>query len=103
MPGHLKLTGLRGPCLAGSFDTPGRRKIMSVIIKKASASLHWLFVCRECLSRLVGIIAEALAQPAFDFGHGHAFAFGIILDLIAVDLADPEVAGFGVTEVPATD
>lgn len=43
-----------------------------------------------------GIIVKHRRQPALGFRGGPALAAGVILDLIALDLADAEVVAFGV-------
>ena len=50
-----------------------------------------------------GIVVEVGAEPAFDFGDGHALALVVVGDLVAVDLAEGEVARLGVGEVEAAD
>ena len=52
-------------------------------------------------SLFVRVVVQVWAEPALDLGHGHAFALVIVGDLVAVDLAEREVARFGVGEVEA--
>ena len=52
---------------------------------------------------LIWVIPQIRPKPAFDFGDGHGFALGVILDLIARDAIDREVAGLRVGEVEAGD
>src|SRR6185295_5390772 len=47
------------------------------------------------------VVTQVRRKPALHLLHGHALAPGIVLDLVAVDLADVEVARFGVGEIPA--
>src|SRR5262245_30827806 len=49
------------------------------------------------------LVAEVGPQPALDLGLGHPLAAGVVLDLVAADLADREVARLGVAEVEAGD
>src|SRR3954468_13735077 len=44
-------------------------------------------------------IIQHRRQPAFGLGHAHALARGVVLDLVALDLADAEIEAFGVREV----
>src|SRR6185312_6827585 len=62
-------------------------------------------VVRNCgvavYRRLRGVVVQVLAEPALDLGHAHPLAFVVVGDLIAVDLAEDEVARFRVGEVEA--
>src|SRR6185295_8286549 len=42
------------------------------------------------------LVTQIRRKPAFHLFHGHALALGIVLDLVAIDLAEVEVARFGV-------
>src|SRR5258707_12401574 len=44
-------------------------------------------------------IIQHRRQPALGFGDAHALARGIILDLVALDLADAEIEAFRVAEI----
>src|ERR1700730_9228918 len=57
---------------------------------------HRLFH-RAILHGLVlrGDIVQDRRQPALDFCNAHAFPRGVILDLVALDLADAEIEAFG--------
>src|SRR5574340_1269406 len=50
-----------------------------------------------------GRVTEIRRQPALGGFKVHAFALGVILNLVAVDLADGEVAGFGMREIKPAD
>ena len=47
------------------------------------------------------VVIEIWRQPPLGVGEAHALALGPVLDLIAVDFADGEVLGFGVSEIQA--
>jgi hypothetical protein len=47
------------------------------------------------------VVVQVRAEPALDLGYGHAFALGVVGDLVAVDLAEREIARLGVGEVEA--
>ena len=68
--------------------------------------------CAEILvSKLVGkllasedglvhrVVVQVRPEPALDLGDAHALALGVVGDLVAVDLAEAEVARLGVGEV----
>src|ERR1700677_3760982 len=48
------------------------------------------------------IVVQVRTEPALDFGHDHALALGIVGHLIAVDLAQAEVARLRGRKVEAT-
>src|SRR6185295_2159686 len=57
-------------------------------------------------SRTVGTLALVVqvgGEPALHRGDVHTLAPGVFLDLVALDLADAEVLGLRVPEVPAAD
>ena len=54
----------------------------------------WVFLC---------VVSQIRRQPIFRVLQVQAFALGIVLHLISVDLADGKVGGFGVGEVEAAD
>jgi hypothetical protein len=37
------------------------------------------------------IVVQVLPEPSLDFSHAHPFAFAVVGDLIAVDLAEAEI------------
>jgi hypothetical protein len=45
------------------------------------------------------VIIQVRPEPALDLFHGHPFASGVVFYLIAIDLAQAEIAGFWVGEV----
>ena len=47
------------------------------------------------------LVAQVGRQPALDLGDGHALAAGVVLDLVAADAAEVEVARLRVGEVDA--
>src|SRR6516225_12395465 len=51
--------------------------------------------------RCVHVVVEDRRKPLFRFAHAPAFAPGIVFDLIALDLADPEIGAVRVTEIKA--
>src|SRR5207302_10380933 len=58
----------------------------------------------RCLARKAQrIVVEHRREPALSFRHAPTLARRIVLDLIALDLADAEVMRFGVTEIEAAD
>jgi len=61
--------------------------------------------CPKWQSRVweLGVVGEVRAEPALHLGGGHALALRVVLDLVAPDFADHEVAGLGVGEVQAGD
>ena len=57
-----------------------------------SRCLAWFFfLSRRDLRGRDGIVIEYRGQPAFGLRNGPAFAPGIVLGLIALDLTDAEV------------
>lgn len=58
-----------------------------------------------CLVRVMCLwfVAEVGREPVFGLFHAHAFAFGVVFYLLAVDLADGEVAGLWMSKVDAAD
>ena len=54
-------------------------------------------------SRQSGSYPRFGAEPALDLGDRHPLACGVVLDLVAGDQVDGEVAGLGVGEVEAAD
>ncbi len=52
---------------------------------------------------LARIVVQQRRQPALRFFHRPAFAPRIILDLVALDLADAEIAALGMGEIEARD
>ena len=44
-------------------------------------------------------VVQHRRQPALGLGHAHALARGIVLDLVALDLADAEIEAFGMAEI----
>src|SRR5205807_3496938 len=55
------------------------------------------------LDRLFLFVTQYRPQPAFRFGDRYGLAARVVLDLVAADLADHEVARVGVREVQARD
>ena len=49
------------------------------------------------------VVIQIRPEPALDLGDGHALALGVVGHLVAVDLAEGEVARLGVGEVEAAD
>ena len=49
------------------------------------------------------LVGEIGGKPFFGFFDRHLLAVGVALELVALDLADIEVAGFFVEEVETTD
>ena len=49
------------------------------------------------------IIIQDRREPALDLRDAHAFAPGIILDLIALDLGDAEIMRLGMREIEPAD
>ena len=47
------------------------------------------------------VVVQILPEPSLDLCHAHPLAFGVVFHLITADLAQAEVAGFGVGEVEA--
>src|SRR5713101_6944095 len=45
------------------------------------------------------VVVEHRGEPPFRFGHRPALALGVILDLVALDLADAEIVALGVAEI----
>src|SRR5438552_5626150 len=48
---------------------------------------------------LRGNIVQHRRQPALGLGHAHALARSVVLDLLALDLADAEIEAFGVADI----
>ena len=77
---------MRRPC-AGSIATGVRYP------RQRAASRNHLGPCGTCpLS--CRIISQIRRKPPLDLSHAHPLAFGIVFDLIAVNLAQAEIAGF---------
>src|SRR5450759_3229579 len=59
------------------------------------------FLDATVLRRLVlgGDVVQDRRQPALGFRHAPALALRIVLDLVALDLADAEIETFGVAEI----
>src|SRR5215472_14508848 len=53
--------------------------------------------------RLLRVVGEVRPQPLFGVGDVHATPTSVVLDLVAADAADGEVAGLGVREQEAAD
>jgi len=51
----------------------------------------------------VRVILEIRPEPLLDFLDRHSFPLGIILDLVAAELADGEVAGLGSGKIETGD
>ena len=51
----------------------------------------------------IGSVAEPRSKPFFDIFDGHAFAGGVVLDLIFLEVVDLEVVGVGMGEVESAD
>ena len=49
-----------------------------------------------------GIVVQVLPEPSLDSSYAHALAFAVVGDLVYVDLAEAEIARFGMGEVKAT-
>ena len=79
--------------------TKGRVAFTSTTVAAHSNPLQWPQSDERFLARR--IVVQVWAEPAFDLFHGHSLAFGIVFRLIAVDLAQAEIAGFRVGEVEA--
>jgi hypothetical protein len=45
------------------------------------------------------IVVQIWSQPSFDFARIHSFAFGIVGDLVTIDLAQAEITRFRMGEV----
>ena len=48
------------------------------------------------------VVVQVLSEPSLDFGYAHSLAFAVVGDLIAVDLAEAEIARFRMGEVKST-
>src|SRR5215472_12542159 len=48
------------------------------------------------------VVVQVLSEPSFDFMNAHCFAFGIIGNLIPVELAQTEITRFWMGEIKAT-
>src|SRR5215471_21152651 len=59
--------------------------------------------CRDPHRGLIhgGLVSQVRPEPMLRLGHRHASAGGVILDLVAVDPPNREVARLGVCEVDA--
>src|SRR5215471_906299 len=54
---------------------------------------------RRCPRRRHGIVVEHGSEPLLRFRHGPTLTPGIILELVALDLADAEIVALGVAEI----
>src|SRR4029077_11674569 len=73
---------------AGSFDSNCEGCSNKIVLLRRCALPGWL---RH--------VVEHRREPALGLGESPAFALRVVLDLVALDLADPEVAGFRVAEI----
>src|SRR5215210_140016 len=58
---------------------------------------------RSLRVRTLALVIEVGGEPALRGGDVHPLPPGIVLDLVALDLADPEVLGLRMPEVVAAD
>src|SRR5438132_1494270 len=49
------------------------------------------------------VVVEDRGEPSLGLGHGPALAAGVVLDLVALDLADAEIAALGMAEIEPAD
>ena len=77
----------------------GRVAFTSTTDAACSNPLQWLKSDEWFLT--YRIVIQIRPQPTFDLLHAQPLAFGVVFHLIAVDLAQAEVAGFRVSEVEA--
>src|SRR5499427_5767552 len=71
------------------------------ISRKAPADYGELF--RRRSRRNQRVIVEHRREPLLRLGHAPALARGVVLDLIALDLADAEIVAVGMAEVESAD
>lgn len=51
----------------------------------------------------IRVISQVRGQPAFDFADRHAFAFGVVFNLVTLQLSHGEIFTVRVAENPARD
>src|SRR6516164_1503649 len=82
--------------LHSRFDTASCR-----ISRTAPAGYGELFRGRS--RRNQRVIVEHRREPLLRLGHAPALARGVVLDLIALDLADAEIMALGMAEIEPAD
>ena len=53
--------------------------------------------------RRAGIVVEIRPEPALDFLHGHSLAQMVVEHLVAIDLAEAEIARLRMREIKSAD
>src|SRR5437660_12495112 len=84
-------------CILDSARLHAGRALACSISRKAPAGYGELL--RRRSRRNQRVIVECRREPLLRLGHAPALARGVVLDLIALDLADAEIMALGMAEV----